>query len=576
MMKFIWCILVLFTPLQAAELVGIVTDAESKKPLQGVTVRLDGGVATETDTAGMFQFVNRPSQIHRLRISHVSYEPVVRELRLDSLHVKLAIGLVPKVFLLDELSVTAEPVGINDVHQNPSFVTVIPRTHFEGREVSLPDVLSEATGVQVKRLGGLGAFSTLSLRGSSAEQVEVYLDGVLLNAALGGGVDLSNLPLAHVGQIEVYRGAGAAGNGLGGTVHIRTRETKKKFSQSVRGAWGSFDTRSLNGMVTGGFGQTKFLFAADYMASDNNFGFLDDNGTEYNVNDDVFTSRQNNAYESVNVLGKWRKDWENGRHVTLQESLFWKSQGIPGISNNQAQNAHFGAFRSLTELAFEVGEILPSLMMRHTFHFTHVGESFVDANGEIGVGRRDNYYRTRTLGWQTRLQVLSPQAFTTTLGVLRESYVPMARLQSSASLFDSQRWTLSGRAGIDWPLPADLGVWSFSADVRHLRSSFQGANPFAFSPLAPDSANTRNLLGLRSGLRMNVTGHLMAKANVGRSLRAPSFYELFGDRGGVVGNVNLQPERGFTWDVGLRYAMGGVTLESVFFDHHYQDLIQFV
>ncbi|MBT5830158.1 MAG: hypothetical protein HOH77_08185, partial [Candidatus Latescibacteria bacterium] len=94
MMKFIWCILVLFTPLQAAELVGIVTDAESKKPLQGVTVRLDGGVATETDTAGMFQFVNRPSQIHRLRISHVSYEPVVRELRLDSLHVKLAIGLV--------------------------------------------------------------------------------------------------------------------------------------------------------------------------------------------------------------------------------------------------------------------------------------------------------------------------------------------------------------------------------------------------------------------------------------------------------------------------------------------------
>ena len=33
---------------------------------------------------------------------------------------------------------------------------------------------------------------------------------------LEGGVDLSNLPLAHVGQIEVYRGAGAGGNGLGG------------------------------------------------------------------------------------------------------------------------------------------------------------------------------------------------------------------------------------------------------------------------------------------------------------------------------------------------------------------------
>ena len=68
----------------------------------------------------------------------------------------------------------------------------------------------------------------------------------------------------------------------------------------------------------------------------------------------------------------------------------------------------------------------------------------------------------------------------------------------------------------------------------------------------------------------------MFKTNAGRVFRVPSFYELFGDRGGVVGNVNLRPEYGLTWDAGLRYADGMTTLEGVFFDHRYEDLIQFV
>lgn len=576
MKYFLYLLLCITSSVQAAELVGFVRDVETRTPLPGVTVRVVGGMAMQTDERGQFRFVKMLEGIHRLRVSHVGYAPVVQDVNLGEDTLSVVIDLVPRAIGLDELSVVAEPVGANDVHQNPSFVTVITRESFEGRETSLPDVLAEATGVQVKRLGGLGAFSSISLRGSSAEQVEVYLDGVLLNAALGGGVDLSNLSLAHVGQIEVYRGAGAAGNGLGGTVHIRTRASERKLSHSVRGAWGDFGTRSLNGMVTGGSEKAKFLVVADYTASENDFGFLDDNGTEYNVNDDVFTNRENNAHRSVNLLGKWHMDLGRGRRLTIQESLFWKSQGVPGISNNQSQSAHFDVFRSLTEVVFEDCDFLPGVLMRQSVYFTHMGESFVDADGEVGVGRQDNDYRTRTVGWQGRLQTLSQHAIAATVGILREDYVPHSRLQSTTNLFDSQRWTFSGRVGADWLLPAEVGVLSTGIDVRHQRSSFTGANPFSFSPLAPDSANTRNLVGLRSGLRVNVVDDLILKANIGRTLRAPSFYELFGDRGGVVGNVNLRPERGLTWDAGVRYATDVTILEGAFFDHRYEDLIQFV
>ena len=159
-----------------------------------------------------------------------------------------------------------------------------------------------------------------------------------LAAAFGGLimlVNLSNLPLANVAQVEVYRGAASEGSGMGGTVHIRTRSAEKGQKYGGSGSWGSFDTRGLNVLLSGRRANTDYLLMADYSASDNNYQFLDDNGTEYNANDDARASRRNNDFASGNVLGKWGRRFARGRQVTVQENLYWKRQGIPGISNNQ-------------------------------------------------------------------------------------------------------------------------------------------------------------------------------------------------------------------------------------------------
>ena len=575
---FFICFLFGITALDAAQIVGTITDAETGTPIPNATVHiLNTDRAAQTDPNGQFVFLNLSSLQYTLHISHVAYHPTDRMVQAKE-NTRLTIALFLKTMQLNELSVTAKPVGANDIHQNPSFATIIPRSRFEGRETSLPDVLAEATGVQVKRLGGLGSFSTISLRGSSAEQVEVYLDGILLNAAFGGGVDLSNMPLSQIGQIEVYRGAGAEGNGLGGTVHIRTRPAHRTLSHSLHGSWGAFDTRSLNGMISGGTQNSKALFVADYTSSNNNFAFLDDNGTEYNKDDDVITSRQNNHYRAINLLGKWHQAFSQNRNMSVHQTLFWKHQGIPGISNNQSQHANLSAFRTLTELVYEDLALIPNLSMRQSIYITQINETFKDPEGEVGIGRQDNAYQTRTCGWLNRLQPLlfSHHDVTAIIGLHRETYKPTTRIQSTTAFFESQRWILSGRLGMDLSLPAKRGVWSASAEMRRLYSSFTGANPFNFSPLAPDSANTRTLISMRSGIRLNILSNLIFKANLGHTLRTPSFFELFGDRGGVVGNVNLRPEYGLTYDVGLRYANHNTLLETVYFDHRYEDLIQFV
>ena len=68
----------------------------------------------------------------------------------------------------------------------------------------------------------------------------------------------------------------------------------------------------------------------------------------------------------------------------------------------------------------------------------------------------------------------------------------------------------------------------------------------------------------------------------GRYQRPPSFYELFGDRGAVIGNTDLASEEGDNGDLGLVYrrpegrGAGLVFLETVFYRNAVRNLIRFV
>ena len=56
----------------------------------------------------------------------------------------------------------------------------------------------------------------------------------------------------------------------------------------------------------------------------------------------------------------------------------------------------------------------------------------------------------------------------------------------------------------------------------------------------------------RLGLGFAVTPHVKLRANAGKYLRPPDPMERFGDRGTMVGNPDLKPERGWQWDIGTR------------------------
>jgi iron complex outermembrane receptor protein len=87
----------------------------------------------------------------------------------------------------------------------------------------------------------------------------------------------------------------------------------------------------------------------------------------------------------------------------------------------------------------------------------------------------------------------------------------------------------------------------------------------------------------RLGLRFDATPDVSIKANVAHAARAPNFTELFGNRGSILGNPDLKPERGLNADFGFVVArdrlgpwVGPVRLEAVGFVSVVDDLIVLV
>ena len=126
--------------------------------------------------------------------------------------------------------------GDVETEESTGFVSVIHREDFEGKMEDLADVLQNEAAVEVRQSGGLGSFSTISIRGSSSDQVMVFLDGVLLNDASGGGVDLSSISLSDVESIEIYRGVTPINfdkASIGGVVNIKTLRAKEGIHASA-------------------------------------------------------------------------------------------------------------------------------------------------------------------------------------------------------------------------------------------------------------------------------------------------------------------------------------------------------
>ncbi|OPX32138.1 MAG: hypothetical protein B1H40_02945 [Candidatus Latescibacteria bacterium 4484_181] len=573
---------------EPGRIVGQVTDASTGQPLVGATVWVEPlNIGTTTDSSGRFAIEKVPPGTYQLRGHIIGYSRISKRVRIEAAEtVEASLAMSPVSFRLKDVVVTAEKEKLSEAEHSQAFVTVIKAKEFESKAVSLPEVLAGTAGVQVKTLGGLGSYSTVSVRGTSAQQVRVYLDGVALNSALGGGVNLGNIPLSNVERIEVYKGtipAKFGGSGLGGVVHIITKRTGATVGGcALKG--GGCGTRQTSTFFSGKHKDFKYLTAIDYTESDNDFPFLDDNGTRYNKRDDQWKLRQNNGFRSFNLIGKI--DWSHsGRtELSVNNNFCWSYKGIPGRGSFQAKFARLKVIRNLTEFSFLRRRFLKYGWTLGLKGFnSYYASDYRDLKAEVGLGRQDNHNVTRTYGGEISLKSIvgQHQVWSLLLKWKQERFLPSDRLHHE-QLFESRRRSYSLAAEDEMVLLREKLSCILSLRQESYQSRFYGDYTHGHWVRAPARKRSYRFLSYRLGVKYNAFTWLIIKGNIGKYYRVPSFYELFGDKGATIGNTGLEPERGLSRDIGFRITIGHIgkiqetALEVAHFDNRLDNLIQFI
>ena len=443
------------------------------------------------------------------------------------------------------------------------------------------DVLSQAVGVHVRQFGGLGAYSGLSVRGSEATQVAVYLDGVPLNQAQYGVVSASDLPAASLDRIEVYRGTAplAFGNPGGGVINLITRQVAGAAG-ATRFSYGSWDTRRAQGWGAGVRGLARFFGAYEFRASQGDFAFLDDNGTPKNPDDDEWATRLNNAFTSHEGTGKLDLALGSGGNATLAADILRKDAGMPGISSFQSDHAHSWTDRGVASATWRspawVGR---ALELSAQAYGVNQRDQLHDPEGDLGAGRQDTDDRTRSWGMRPQAAITAgPLGQSLELGfeARREEYHPSAEVPRARSGPTSTRDFVA--YGAEERIEPWAGRLALVGTVRRESSfdDFPAQPPYPNALPRPAVSRTTRFTPWSAGARLAIAGGLVARANASIRHRMPTLFELFGDRGAVLGSPGLRPERLDGWDTGLGWSERRSSAEASFYRTDARDLIVFI
>ena len=158
---------------------------------------------------------------------------------------------------------------------SPGTVTVVKPEDYKGEQKSLPDLLKEVPGVHVREVNGKGQYTTVTVRGSTAAQVGVFIDGVLSNLGGDAAVDISTIPVKNVERIEVYRGyipARFGGTFMGGVINVVTKKPTKA-GVSVEVGKSSYNGKRASMEMTAPLGSGSLLLGANYESSDGDFKY---------------------------------------------------------------------------------------------------------------------------------------------------------------------------------------------------------------------------------------------------------------------------------------------------------------
>ncbi len=471
-------------------------------------------------------------------------------------------------------------------------LVIINSEKWVGTSKSIADVIAEQAGIQTRKYGGTGSFQTVSIRGMQGLNVLVLLDGIPLNSAMGGAVDLSIINPNRVGSIKIYKGITPSyfgGNSIGGVISLKSKSKNKK-NMSVSSSFGAYGYKSTSVSAGNNFGKTLNVnMLADYTHSNNNWSYLDRNNTPYNKNDDVFRTVKNHKYNAYNAMLQTGLNVAGGGLLNTSVALSTSSQGIPADEGRVNRTAKYD--KNMIDITSKYEKdgllVIPQvgLLYKEENNFwTNLDQSMGVSlgsltNSDSSYGKTDFVLRTAYVALRSKL-----------LSTERVGVNTFLNFQHSD--VESRTYAMGNIYG-DWPgatqkinfatdVNYSIPIKSFKlgavigASTTVLRDKTQGGK----SEISLITVPARDTIDVSWAVNGGVNARYKKLStfffNAGRYSRLPSLRERYGTKGRVKPNPNLKEETGIQIEIGHKLSDNGFFVETVFFYTEKNDGIFFL
>lgn len=456
---------------------------------------------------------------------------------------------ISKQITLDQLIITADrtPVSFEQLKRS---IEVISKEDIEQMPVrNISELLSYAMNTDIRSRGSFGMQADISIRGGSFDQTLVLLNGMNISDPQTGhhSMDIP-VDLASINRIEILKGPGArlfGPNAFNGVINIITNDkVPDKLSASAMG--GQYGLYSLSASIIKSFGNTThnlqisrsgsegFTINTDFKAM--NLFYSGTTGKKQKL--EYQASFMQKAFGANSFYTpKYPDQYEKTK--TIFASVRYKTN-FKGFSPDIYFRRHYDEFRLFRDEA-------PAWYTSHNYHYTDVIGS--NANIWTGTGKNGKF----SIGYDVRHELIRSNKLGDSLADpipvkgVEGTYYTLGKARTSAGLFIEET--------------VNLNKFSMSAGLlASYLSALQGK--IALYP------------GIDAAYRIGKNLRVYGTAN--RTLRLPTFTDLYYNDPTSKGDPNLKPEEAITLESGVKFNKPGIIASAAIFKRYGKNMIDWV
>ncbi len=462
-----------------------------------------------------------------------------------------------KIYSVNDVVVTATRTAIapEDAPAKVRLVSLEEIQRINGTTAA--DILQTLDGVQLMDYGGNGGIKKVLFRGLSPENTSILLNGMPINDAEYGYLDLNLLPVEDIERVEVTQGGSSAffgGDAAGGVVNIITRKAERDIHAVITGGVGSFGARNGALELEGRIDSIGIVAGVAQELGSDDFPFL-----YHRINAaDTVLHRINADYKRT--IAYWNGDYQPSSDISVNSLIHYVhfDRGSPGSLSDPSTDARLSdeTFRAALDATYRIAENFSAALngsYNHNIEIYREPSSMTDLSYTSSSCMFNGQCEWNPVPWDRILGGAEYCENSLNVDGLSWGYpLAMSPFRIQESVYFSNECTFQSES--DW--------FDRVCSYQTLREDY-------YSDVIDDALSPK--LGIN--IRMNKLYDVHIRTSWGQNFRVPTFNDLYYPD---YSNPDLSPERSTAFDVGILGSLdrtGRQTLEITYFDISAKDKI---